>query len=142
MDRIEALRQKGKGYKNARELTAAISAGKGFAAEIRELAKIELGKTITGCGNCLADAYFEIIAKNKRMAKSKYTLKAGAVLNDPTGKFDTKKMLTRHNMSDELAEFHLRHNPEAYKYFEGLPSDWKQIVGQKPQGGKKDDTEL
>lgn len=126
-DRIEALKKRGKAFRNASELTDNIKNNADFADEIRFLAKELLNKTVTGCGNCLADAYFEII-NIKNMPSEKYSLRAGVVLPDPTGNFDKSKMLTRKTLTDELAELHLRENKNAWKYFDRLPGDWRKCL--------------
>ena len=54
------------------------------------------------------------------MASSRYKLKAGALLQAFS---DASKVCTNANLTDELAEYHLRINPACRKYFAVIPGE-------------------
>lgn len=70
-----------------------------------------------GCGTCYVEAIFEI---KKFMEKEpcKYRLKPGVLLQ---AFGDESKNATNINLTDELAEYHLRTNPGCAKYFAIIP---------------------
>jgi len=53
------------------------------------------------------------------MARSKYLLKQGVLLQAFS---DSSKTCTNANLTDELAEWHLKNNPACRKYFAGCTS--------------------
>lgn len=135
-------------------------------AQIRELAsessefRVEtemLYRKVSGsplnknCTECWVDAYAVIIKsdpdKVERRAARKFDLKAGALLIDRV-KGDNSKMCSMHNITDELAIYHLRTNPKCIKYFSRYPENWQELVAEsskktKPQtqSGKKSQTQ-
>lgn len=135
-------------------------------AQIRELAsessefRVEtemLYRKVSGsplnknCTECWVDAYAVIIKsdpdKVERRAARKFDLKAGALLIDRV-KGDNSKMCSMHNITDELAIYHLRTNPKCIKYFSRYPENWQELVAAsskktKPQtqSGKKSKTQ-
>lgn len=50
----------------------------------------------------------------------KYQLKSGALLIDPD---DPTKNCTKFNLTNELAEYHLRRNPKCAKFFSAIPKE-------------------
>ena len=103
------------------------------------------------CTECWVDAYAVIIKsdpdKVERRAARKFDLKAGALLIDRV-KGDNSKMCSMHNITDELAIYHLRTNPKCIKYFSRYPENWQELVSastKKPKtqtqsGGKKSES--
>lgn len=82
------------------------------------------------CSNCMSDAFFEIynVLKSRsqeflQLYNCRYRLVGGAVL-DIFG--DSRWTATNKNLTDELAERHLRDNPQKARFFEALPDDWMQ----------------
>jgi hypothetical protein len=71
------------------------------------------------CSTCLIEALF-IIRKIMEQKTSKYELKPGAVLEAFS---DPSKVMTRLNTTDELAEWHLKHNPGVIKFFSRVPTE-------------------
>lgn len=61
---------------------------------------------------------------------SKYKLRSGALLRDING--DSSKMLSNANMTDELAEYHLRTNPKCIKFFEVMPQIIEVVAVEEP----------
>ena len=55
------------------------------------------------------------------MANSKYVLKAGVILQAFS---DASKTMTFKNITDELAEWHLKNNPNCVKLFAVIPGEY------------------
>lgn len=94
-------------------------------SQIRTLSREFLGKTITGCGYCLLSAHFELMKidmKNLKEKTTEYALLPGVVLHDPVNK-DFSKMLSPRNMTEELALYHIAHNPKVLTFFAHVPGD-------------------
>lgn len=84
-----------------------------------------------GCTSCWLDAFVLLMRfdtmKLKIMAERKFELKAGALLIDvKAGRNDL--MATHHNLTDELALYHLRTNPKCIKRFSKYPANWEELV--------------
>lgn len=86
------------------------------------------------CSDCYADAALNLIKKypkNKTLMESKYKLKSGAiVLRDVRNLSSNEKMATRHNLTDELAKYHLYTNPSCVNKFATLPDNWEEEVAE------------
>lgn len=86
------------------------------------------------CSDCYADAALNLIKKypkNKTLMESKYKLKPGAiVLRDVRNLNSNEKMATRHNLTDELAKYHLYTNPSCVSKFATLPDKWEEEVAE------------
>lgn len=84
-----------------------------------------------GCTNCWLDAFIllrsQSIKKLTTMSQRNFELKAGVVLRDVVN-HDNAKLATHHNLTDELAIYHLRTNPSCKSKFAKLPEDWEQRV--------------
>lgn len=94
-------------------------------ALLRSLSKEFLHKEVRGCGFCLLSAHFEIMKYDMEKAKeltTEYALVPGIVLHDPINK-DFNKILSPKNMTEELALYHIAHNPNALTYFARVPAD-------------------
>lgn len=86
-----------------------------------------------GCNNCFSDSFFELfnLYKSNRTGfydryNCEYALKAGAVM---TMINDMDLTVTNHNLTNALAEAHLRDNRAKLRYFQRLPDDWESRVG-------------
>lgn len=86
----------------------------------------------TGCTNCWIDAFVQLRRTNietlKNMAKRQFELRAGALLIDVVN-HDNAKMASHHNLTDELACYHLRTCPGYITKFSHYPEDWRVVVG-------------
>jgi hypothetical protein len=71
----------------------------------------------TGCGTCYIEAIFKI-KKRIEMKPCSYRLKPGALLR---AFGDESKTCTNENLTDELAEYHLRTNPGCARLFSIIP---------------------
>lgn len=86
--------------------------------KIRTAYRILTGENlVTNCSSCLIETLFKI---KKIMEKQpcKYLLKPGALLQAFS---DTSKTCTNANLTDELAEWHLTHNPGTACLFSKIP---------------------
>ena len=83
------------------------------------------------CGDCWFDAYVVLMNTNPEKAKAMkeklFDLRAGAVLTDVV-KRDPAKTCTHHNLTDELALYHLSTNPDYIKFFSVYPDNWADLV--------------
>jgi hypothetical protein len=82
-----------------------------------------------GCGTCYVESIFKI---KKKMAQEQtiYRLKPGVVLQSFG---DASKTCTNINLTDELAEYHLRTNPGCIRYFSSpSPEEIQNRVLNKP----------
>lgn len=81
------------------------------------------------CGDCFCDAYALIMltSNDKLMEHSTrhFELRAGVLLRD-VRKDDNSKLCTHHNLTDELALYHLGTNPGNIKFFSKYPADWEE----------------
>ena len=127
------------------ELSLALKSDLALRSRIETLSRIYLHRTVSGCNNCYCDAYLELIHLNidKAMAQenSKFKLKAGALLRDVVN-FDISKNATQHNLTDELALYHLKTHPEYADLFEKLPKSWQKmaekfVIGENDEEIKK-----
>ena len=124
---LETYKELYKGM-SAADVRSLISLSKEFRTETERLyTGIYHQKINKSCGDCWLDAYILIMRGNpeqqKAMAQKIYNLRAGAVLVDPYG--DPKKTVTHHNITDDLALYHLRTHPECAKFFSTLPPEWQ-----------------
>lgn len=85
--------------------------------------------TLTGCSDCYRDAYvliFNKLKKDKKMpAEANYILKSGALLHE----FGTSEYYS-HRVSDEVAEYFLKKDPENIRLFGKFPPDWKERINK------------
>lgn len=94
----------------------------------------------TGCTNCWIDAFVQLRRTNietlKNMAKRQFELRAGALLIDVVN-HDNAKMASHHNLTDELACYHLRTCPGHITKFSRYPKNWREVVGLDPAPDEK-----
>lgn len=83
------------------------------------------------CSNCLSDAFFEMfnVWKDKKrffaQLNCEYRLRAGVLLQVfSRSEYDC----TNKNLTNALAERHLKEFPEKSKLFSLLPPDWEQRI--------------
>lgn len=123
VDKLKKLQEKRTEFKNESELRAALAADNELNTLVNDLSVHFLKTSPSNCQNCLIDSYIllnklkmeEVIKKET----CKYKLLAGVVLFDVHG--DSDKMMTNSNITDELAEYHLKENPKCVKMFEKYP---------------------
>jgi hypothetical protein len=130
IERLNIL--KSKRYLNYGELSEALKKDDTLRKEVHALGKHFLGRIISGCSNCLFDAYIQLI-NFKVMEEKKFQVKRGVILYDPISQ-DAGKILTAANCTDELALYHLKNNPDARRYFSVLPDDVDELLSKITSG--------
>jgi len=126
-------------FKTGQELRSALAENPRLKNSIKSLTERLLNRRVEGCSSCVEDAYWGLLnyyKKNNGMEKekSKYRLRAGALLRDNVG-FDASKMISQANITDGLAEFHLLSNPDCKDLFVGLPEDIGEYLAEKYPDG-------
>lgn len=125
------------------ELSLALKTDEALRSNIEALSRVYLHRTVSGCNSCYADAYMELIHLNidKVMAQenSKFKLKAGALLRDVVN-HDISLTTTQHNLTDKLALYHLKTNPEYAPLFEKLPRNWQKLADMFVIGENEEET--
>lgn len=83
------------------------------------------------CSNCWFDAFILLMRtdlnKLNAMKEKSFDLFAGVVLYDVVN-HDNAKTVTHHNITDELALYHLSTNPACVDKFSRKPDNWAQLV--------------
>jgi len=84
------------------------------------------------CSSCYIDAFQEIykITQNStkyiEIMECDYDLLPGALLSEPFG--DYSKNITCKNITNGLAEWHLKRSPANIKFFSKFPDDWERRI--------------
>lgn len=101
-----------------------------ISATYRKVFRVEMKRS---CNNCFADAFFELynLYKANRTGfydryNCEYALKAGSVMT-MFGNGDLT--VTNHNLTNALAELHLKGNKAKVRFFQRLPDDWELRIG-------------
>lgn len=83
------------------------------------------------CSDCWLDAYIILCRtqteKLMELKSRKFELRPGALLIDVVG-HDNAKMASGHNLTDELALYHLGTNPGCIRKFSKFPENWQQLA--------------
>ena len=114
---------------SAQEVLAQIESNPEFRSNLEALYVETFHKALNhGCPNCWFDAYILLMRTETEkiiiMKERQFELKAGALLIDLNGR-DDSKTASHHNLTDELALFHLSRNPSCASLFARLPEDWE-----------------
>lgn len=84
----------------------------------------------TNCNDCYRDALIEVCNYLKREKKMKekcaYSLLAGVILQD----FESGKIYTNANLTDEAAESYLKKFPKQIQMFAQKPENWEERIGK------------
>jgi hypothetical protein len=105
----------------------------GRKAKIREAYKLLTGKNIRiSCSTCYIEALL-LIVNSQPMASRNYELKRGVLLQ---AFGDASKTCTNDTITDELAEWYLKNQPEKIVYFSKLPSGMQPVQAQ-VEGAKR-----
>lgn len=81
------------------------------------------------CGDCWKDAYILLLRRESSTIMEqtrKYELVAGALLRDVRNMNDDSRLVTRRNLTDELAMYHLGTNPNCIRFFSKYPENWRE----------------
>lgn len=96
---------------------------------IRELYLELFNKSVSGCGNCLADAFAEIYhfpsEQIDKIMECKFKLHSGAILIDS---FNRLPIATSANLTDDIALAYLKDNPARKDLFQVLPDNVAELV--------------
>ena len=143
IDRLVELQRNRKRHIYGSALDFALRNDNVLRGEIDFLAEKFLNKKIAGCINCYTDAYFELLTLDKKMAIEKqkcvFRLRAGALIKDVNG--DRSKMMSNHNITNELALYHLRTNPHCRRFFD-KPDDLDAAILSFEKADEKDDEQI
>ena len=131
---MEALEQFRKSYGGltTSQVRTLIKEDAGFRNTLASLYRQCFHKHLnTGCSNCWLDAFVMLRRLTKQtfedMKNRLFELKAGALLVDVING-DNAKMATHHNLTDELALYHLRTNPKSIRLFSKYPENWQELA--------------
>ncbi len=131
---MEALEQFRKSYGGltTSQVRTLIKEDAGFRNTLASLYRQSFHKHLnTGCSNCWLDAFVMLRRLTKQtfedMKNRLFELKAGALLVDVING-DNAKMATHHNLTDELALYHLRTNPKSIRLFSKYPENWQELA--------------
>ncbi len=131
---MEALEQFRKSYGGltTSQVRTLIKEDAGFRNTLASLHRQCFHKHLnTGCSNCWLDAFVMLRRLTKQtfedMKNRLFELKAGALLVDVING-DNAKMATHHNLTDELALYHLRTNPKSIRLFSKYPENWQELA--------------
>lgn len=85
------------------------------------------------CSDCWMDAYILLMKTDIQLlmekAKTQFELRAGALLIDVVS-HDNGKMATRHNLTDELALYHLSTCPDYRRFFTKVPDNLEELLAE------------
>lgn len=107
--------------------------GSAFRKELQDVYSRYFGRRVeTSCVNCWWDAHHLIIVtplkRMKERLNRQYHLRAGVVLADVSE--NKGAIATEHNLTDEMAMFHLRKHPQSISLFAQFPPDWQEQVSK------------
>ena len=90
------------------------------------------------CNSCFTDAFFELYnlykadkEKFSELFECEYEMRYGAMLSEFS---NTETICTRNNVTNKLAEHHLRINPACIDQFEVFPEDWMERIAVAEEG--------
>ena len=149
---LQAFKQKYQALPRG-EFDILVKNDKEFLNEVQELYKLYFGALNKSCGNCLHDAYIQLMTmkQNKVMetkkGELKFEVKAGTFVYDPVS-LDSSQILTPaslFNIGNDLALRHIIHaKMDINKYFSVKPSEkqLKYMIAEYKSRVEGDSTEL
>ncbi len=128
LEKLQKLKElKGK-FATGSELSAFILSNDEVTKEIQSLYTYFFGRIISGCKNCIFDAFIQLFYLDMETAKEKneclFEMKRGALCLDN----DKTKNMTQANITNELALYHLRKNPNEKRKFTKLPENIEELL--------------
>lgn len=132
VERLKAIWKLRELYGNGRELSDRVTTDTDLQVEIKVLTRYFLGRELVGgCGNCYFDALLQLLILTEEQVMDKmscdFKLIGGKLLLDVVNQ-DISKAVTQANLTEDLALYHLKTNPNCKEYFEELPADWEERV--------------
>lgn len=130
---IETFRERYSSLKYS-EVKVRIQEEEAFRQEIESIyVAVTHRKLNKGCNDCWLDAFILLtktnIEKLKSMGTRQFELKTGALLVDVECG-DNSKLASHHNLTDELALYHLATNPKCISKFAKYPENYEQLVAE------------
>lgn len=110
--------------------------------EIDYLSTQILKRNVSGCINCYFDAYMELVSIKitkefmEKIKKCLFWLLAGALLQD-TVNWDNDLLCSNANITDDLALYHLKTNPNCRELFQELPENVDELIENFTLPGEK-----
>jgi hypothetical protein len=123
---VNRLRELQRNQLTSTEARKKIESSVDFKNELTELSKRFLRRDVSGCNTCYYDAYVKLLLIKEIMPECDFQLRSGALLKDVNK--DIRKMVSRHNITNELALYHLKTNPFARKFFTLMPKDVDKMI--------------
>ena len=129
LERLKILQADRSRFSNGREAASCLLSDKALRQEVEILTKAFFNTSVSGCGDCYAEAYTKLMNLNLKTAMEKiecqFVLGAGRLLQDIN---DRTKTCSQANITTELALYHLSKNPNEINKFVKFPKDWEQQV--------------
>lgn len=129
IERLKILQANRSRFSNGREAATCLLSDKALRQEVEILSKAFFNTSVSGCGDCYAEAYTKLMNLNIKEAMAKiecpFVLGAGRLLQDIN---DRTKTCSQANITLELALYHLAKNPNEIKKFVKFPEDWEKQV--------------
>lgn len=141
---LETFRERYSSLKYS-EVKARIQTEESFRQEIESIYVATTHRKLNkGCNDCWLDAFILLtrtdINKLESMGTRQFELKTGALLIDVECG-DNAKLASHHNLTDELALYHLATNPKCIKKFAKYPENYEQLVAEYIAGQDKKPTD-
>lgn len=125
---ISILRSYRDKYSSSASLMQACKEDAELISLIKTLSKRYLNRNVTGCSNCIMDAYLELITlKNETIMEKDnclFSLKAGVLL----GQDDIDNICSNANITNDLAIYHLNKRPDNIRFFSKFPENWTNLL--------------
>lgn len=125
---IEKLKQLQSTKMSSSEAREKIASDTAFCNELSTLSERFLKTKVSGCKTCYYDAYVKLMIKKDIMNNCDFDIQAGKLIKDIAIPKDGKKTISRHNITNELALYHLKTNPLNKKYFTRMPSNLDELL--------------
>lgn len=111
------------------EVTDLIRSSAAFRNDLSYLAKIYLRQEVSGCNTCYFDAYVKLMLKNpmEQPKKLLFDMPAGKLIKDIKG---TRLTISRANITNELALYHIKTNPICISRFSKVPANLKDLLAR------------
>ena len=131
IERLITLQENRKQFANSDELFNCLKTDTALRNEIETLSKVFFRKTVSGCSNCYFDAYIQLISLKIEIAMEKlkcvFMLLAGALLQDCLNQ-NIDLACSNANITDDLALYHLKTNPNCIGLFQTLPDNLEELL--------------
>lgn len=108
------------------EVKKLIASSDDFKNELTALSKRYLRREVKGCNTCFFDAFVKLMLIRDIMPNCQFQLRSGTtLLRDINRKV---KNVSKHNVTDELALYYLKTNPNARAMFSIVPKNLDELL--------------